>query len=357
MKQNNEHIYGLIMAGGVGSRFWPESRESRPKQFLDILGTGKSLLRMSFERLTRILPPTNIRVLTHEKYSQLVLEHLPEISADQLILEPSRNNTAPCIAYASLKLNKQSPDSVLITTPADHIILGEDAFLEKIRTAIDFATHNDALITLGIQPTRPDTGYGYIQYEKTGQDGVHKVRRFTEKPELNTARSFVDSGDYLWNAGIFIWKARDVIDALNAHAADIMERLRPGLPVINTPDERTFIDREYPNTPSISIDFALMEKADNVYTIPADIGWSDLGTWTSVYEQRDKDEQDNVIDGHSLTPDTTRCLIRLPDGKLAVIKGLNDFIVVDDNDVLIIWPKSDEQNIKKIRDQIDPKYL
>lgn len=353
----NKDLYGLIMAGGVGSRFWPESRESRPKQFLDILGTGKSLIRMTFERLVPIMPAENIRILTHEKYTDKVLEQLPEISRDQLILEPSRNNTAPCIAYAALKINKTNPESTLVITPADHIILKESLFQEKILAAVDFAGRNNALLTLGITPTRPDTGYGYIHFDEKADGQVHKVLQFTEKPDKPTAEKFIASGDYLWNAGIFIWKSRDILDAFSKCANDVLTPLKNGEQKLNTPEEEAFIKSTYPTTPKISIDYAIMEKADNVYTIPSDIAWSDLGTWTSVYEEREKDNAGNVTDGQMLLEDTRNSLIRLPNGKLAVIKGLEDFIIVDDNDVLLIWPKSDEQAIKQIREKVDPDFL
>lgn len=345
------------MAGGVGSRFWPESRENRPKQFLDILGTGRSLIRMTFERLLAIIPLENIRVLTHEKYMSLVLEHLPELTPDQLILEPSRNNTAPCIAYASLKLLALDPMSTLVVTPADHVILKESAFHEKIQRAAEYAEEHKALVTLGIKASRPDTGYGYIRFHEKEERGVHKVLQFTEKPDRATAESFLQSGQYLWNAGIFIWRAEDIIQAFHDHAPEVIRVLSPGKELMNTAAELNFIRTAYPDTPSISIDYAVMEKADNVYTIPADIAWSDLGTWNSVYEEREKDRDANVIDGKVLPHELRRSLIRIPNGKMAVIKGLDDFIVVDDKDVLLIWPRSDEQAIKAIREKIDPEYL
>lgn len=357
MSVPQKHIYGLIMAGGVGSRFWPESRESRPKQFLDILGTGRSLLRMSFERLLPIMPAANIRILTHEKYAAQVLEQIPEISADQLILEPSRNNTAPCVAYAAMKLFKQDEESVLVITPADHVILKEDLFREKIELACQYAVDHPALVTLGISPSRPDTGYGYIQYDRSADGPVFPVRQFTEKPDRKTAESFIESGDYVWNAGIFIWRSRVILDAFSQYAPDILDVLQPGTPVLNGEGERSFITEAYPRTPSISIDYAIMEKSDHVFTIPADIAWSDLGTWSSVYEEREKDNSGNVIDGRVIAPDTTGSLIRLPSGKLAVVRGITDYIIVDDGDVLLIWPRSDEQAIKQVRENVDPSYL
>jgi len=357
MTPTNNHIYGLIMAGGVGSRFWPESREDRPKQFLDILGTGRSLLRMSFERLTPMIPATHIRILTHEKYAAQVLEQIPEISEDQLILEPSRNNTAPCIAYASLKLYLTDPESILVVTPADHVILKEQAFLENLRQATDFAARQEALVTLGIQPSRPDTGYGYIRYERSNTGPVYPVRQFTEKPDLETAKAFVGSGDYVWNAGIFIWRSSTILSAFEKHATDILETLRQGQHLLNSTGEKAFVESAYPRTRSISIDFAVMEKADNVFTIPSDISWSDLGTWNSVYEERPKDQEQNVIDGKALVKEVTGSLVRMPEGKLAVIRGVEDLIIVDNGDVLLIWPRKEEQSIKQVREQVDPEYL
>jgi len=358
----NSNTYVAIMAGGVGSRFWPSSREKKPKQFLDILGVGKSLLRMTFERFLNLVPASNILILTNESYKDLVLEHLPELSENQVLLEPSRNNTAPCIAYTALRLKAQNPEAVFVVAPSDHIILKEDAFTQNIQKAIDFAAKEDVLITLGIAPTRPDTGYGYINYLSENENGIHKVKRFAEKPDLDTARFFLASGDYLWNAGIFVWKAENVISALRKYANGVLEVLEKGLGSFNTPTEKDFIKTYYPTTPNISIDFASMEKADNVYTIPSDLGWSDLGTWASLYAECEKDDSLNVNQsGASILTDTQNCLIRTPAGKLVVIKGLEDFIVIDEPDVLMIYPKSKEQEVKQVTQNVEKllgnKYL
>ncbi len=358
----NSNTYVAIMAGGVGSRFWPSSREKKPKQFLDILGVGKSLLRMTFERFLNLVPASNILILTNESYKDLVLEHLPELSENQVLLEPSRNNTAPCIAYTALRLKAQNPEAVFVVAPSDHIILKEDAFTQNIQKAIDFAAKEDVLITLGIAPTRPDTGYGYINYLSENENGIHKVKRFAEKPDLDTARFFLASGDYLWNAGIFVWKAENVISALRKYANGVLEVLEKGLGSFNTPTEKDFIKTYYPTTPNISIDFAIMEKADNVYTIPSDLGWSDLGTWASLYAECEKDDSLNVNQsGASILTDTQNCLIRTPAGKLVVIKGLEDFIVIDEPDVLMIYPKSKEQEVKQVTQNVEKllgnKYL
>lgn len=355
MKNSNTYI--AIMAGGVGSRFWPSSREQKPKQFLDILGVGKSLLRMTFERFLNIVPASNILILTNEIYKDLVLEHLPELSENQILLEPSRNNTAPCIAYTALRLKVQDPEAVFVVAPSDHIILKEDAFTQNINKALDFADQHDVLITLGIAPTRPDTGYGYINYLPENENGIHKVKRFAEKPDLDTARFFLASGDYLWNAGIFVWKAENVLKALRKYAGGVLDVLEKGISDYNTPSEKEFIKANYPNTPNISIDFAIMEKAENVYTIPSDLGWSDLGTWASLYAECEKDEHENANQATaSILMDTKNCLVRSSNGKLVVIKGLEDYIVIDEPDVLMIYPKSKEQEVKQVTQAVEKQF-
>lgn len=347
------------MAGGVGSRFWPYSREDRPKQFLDILGVGKSLIRLTFERFAKLVPAENILVLTNEKYIGLVQQHIPEIPLANIIGEPSRNNTAPCIAYTALKLQQLNPQATMVVAPSDHVILKETEFLANIEQAITFAEAKSALLTLGIQPTRPDTGYGYIKMQHTPIDGVAKVEKFMEKPNLATAKTFLESGDYLWNAGIFVWKVQAILDSFALHCSQVTEVLSENLDAYNTADEHAYIAEAYPRTKSISIDYAILEQADNVYTIPADIGWSDLGTWASLHAFREKDDNDNVINADTvILKDVTDTLVQMPKGKLAVLKGLNDYFVIDDGDVLMVFPKSDEQEIKQIRSEItDETYL
>jgi mannose-1-phosphate guanylyltransferase len=348
MPQNSNN-YLAIMAGGVGSRFWPGSREARPKQFLDMLNTGKSLLQLTFERFLPLCPASNIFVVTNAAYKDLVKSQLPELTDNQILCEPSRNNTAPCIAYTALKLAGLNPNANMIVAPSDHIILKEQAFLDRIQTALDFAATNDALLTLGIQPSRPDTGYGYIQFEQEAAPGVHKVKRFAEKPDAQTAIHFLETREYLWNAGIFIWNVQSVLRAFQTLAPEIYAILAPGAEHYNTPGEQAFIDETYPTTPNISVDFALMENAKNVYTLPADIGWSDLGTWASLYEECPKDEQGNAIQGKNvLALDTKQCLIRVAGDKLVVLKDLQDYIVVDEGDALLVYPKSKEQEIKQV---------
>ncbi len=346
------------MAGGVGSRFWPASREERPKQFLDIMGVGKSLLRLTFERFLALCPAENIFIVTNGKYKAQVKEHLPELTDNQILCEPSRNNTAPCIAYTAFKLQALNPNANLVVAPSDHIILQEQRFIKALEQALAFTANNQALLTLGIEPSRPDTGYGYINYEPIATENqVHKVKRFTEKPPLEQAKAFVASGEYLWNAGIFIWKTAAVLEAFKKHAPAIHEILGSNLSCFNTENEQPFIDQAYPTTPKISVDFAIMEKAENVYTIPSSFGWSDLGTWGSLHVESDKDALGNVTQGESiLLHDTHNSLIRVSDDKLAVIGGLDDFIIVDESDVLLIYPKNREQEIKQLRSKVQEQF-
>ena len=354
-----ENTYVAIMAGGVGSRFWPASREAMPKQFLDILGVGKSLLQLTFDRFRPLCPVANIYIVTNAAYRELVLEQLPEIQPSQILAEPSRNNTAPCVAYTALKLHALNPKANLVVAPSDHIILQEDVFIDDLRYALEFTSTHDALLTLGIQPTRPDTGYGYIQYDSSplprrGAGGeASKVLRFTEKPPLEKAREFLAAGNYLWNAGIFIWSTESLLAAFKEHAADIFAILAKGMSYYNTSGEQTFIDQAYPETPNISIDYAILEKAPNVYTIPTSFGWSDLGTWASLHAEAPKTDHHNALNADpALLFDVHNSLIRAPKNKLVVIKDLNNFIVVDEGDVLLIWPKDQEQEIKAITAQI-----
>lgn len=343
------------MAGGVGSRFWPKSRNHFPKQFIDILGTGKSLLQLTYERFLKICPNDQIYVLTNEAYADLVAEQLPGIWKNNILLEPSRNNTAPCIAYAAYKIGKTNPDANIVVAPSDHLILKEDVFLEKIQRALDFSAKNDALLTLGISPTRPDTGYGYIQYQESDIKEqnlpveIKKVNAFMEKPVLAKAEEYIKSGDYVWNAGIFIWSAESLKKAFEKYSPAIATLFESGLSYYNTDQETDFINTKYPTSPNISIDYAILEKADNVYTIPADIGWSDLGTWASLHAVGEKDGASNMVNVDKIhLKETSNCIIHLPKDKAAVIRGLDNYIVVDDGEVLLIYPKSDEQEIKQV---------
>lgn len=341
------------MAGGVGSRFWPKSRNHFPKQFIDILGTGQSLLQLTYERFLNICPKENIYILSNQQYLGLIQEQLKGVSADNILLEPSRNNTAPCIAYASYKIMKANPDANIVVAPSDHLILKETEFLERINQSLDYTAQNDALLTLGISPTRPDTGYGYINFQKEAVTGVHKVERFMEKPVLEKAVEYVANGDYLWNAGIFIWRAESITNAFQKYAPEIHQLFAKGNEVYNTDAEALFIAEHYPKSPNISIDYAILEKATNVFTIPADIGWSDLGTWASLHEVAEKDGFNNSVSvSHNYLSNTQNCMIQVPKGKGVVIDGLENYIIVDDANVLLIYPKEKEQEIKQVSMQM-----
>jgi mannose-1-phosphate guanylyltransferase len=344
----------LIMAGGVGSRFWPASRESKPKQFLDILGVGKSLLRLTFERCIKLVPASNIFIITNEMYAGQVAEHLPELEEDQIFLEPSRNNTAPCIAFATLKLKKRMGEGVCLVAPSDHVILDEVAFVNTVNEAMDYAASHDVLMTMGMKPTRPDTGYGYIQYTTEPIIGhVHKVRRFTEKPDKDTATEFIGSGDYLWNSGMFIWSIDAVLKAFSASASSILNLLEPGMSAYFTSEEKAFLAEYYPQTEKISVDYALMERADNVCVIPADFGWSDLGTWGSLYQYLPKDDHGNVCTGDPiLTRDTNHCFIRTSGGKLVVTSGVENLAIVCEKDTVLIFNLDNEQAVKELRNNV-----
>jgi len=355
------NTYVLIMAGGVGSRFWPKSRNHFPKQFIDILGLGKSLLQLTYERFTKICDPTQIFILSNEHYKDLVLSQLPGLNEDQVLLEPSRNNTAPCIAYASYKILKANPEANIVVAPSDHLILKEEEFLSKVEQGLNFSAENEALLTLGIQPTRPDTGYGYIKYQESRIEDksteIRKVSAFMEKPSLAKAEAYLASGEYLWNAGIFIWSAKSIQQAFAKYAPEIDQLFASGNAAYNTANEQDFIKQYYPTAPNISIDYAILEKAENVYTLPADIGWSDLGTWASLHAVASKDENENALGCTEINIQRTQnCIIQLPKGKAAVIKGLDNYIVVDDGNVLLIYPKSDEQEIKQVAASMVERY-
>ncbi|MFY0253358.1 mannose-1-phosphate guanylyltransferase [Chitinophaga sp. 30R24] len=354
----NTNNYFFIMAGGVGSRFWPKSRNNFPKQFIDILGTGRSLLQLTYNRFLKLCPVENIYVVTNGQYKSLVQEQLPGLPEENILSEPSRNNTAPCIAYAAFKLAAKDPTANMVVAPSDHFILYEDIFIDKVKLGLETVATQPVLLTLGISPTRPDTGYGYINFDKTGVNGVHKVNRFTEKPPLEKAQEFLVSGDYVWNGGIFIWNVKAALHAFLQYAPVIHALFEQGNDVYNTLGEQSFIDINYPKSPNISIDYAIMEKADNVYTIPADFGWSDLGTWGSLFDVADKQDGTNAISADNLRlEETENSIIHLPPGKLAVIRGLKDYIVVDDSDVLLIYPKNEEQEIKKVTEQLKSDNL
>lgn len=354
----NEHTYVAIMAGGVGSRFWPASREERPKQFLDITGDGRSLLRMTYERFLRVTTSDKIFIVTNGKYKAQVKVHIPELSDNQILCEPSRNNTAPCVAYTAFKLQALDPEANFVIAPSDALIVNEGLFATNIQKALDFTSNNDALVTLGISPDRPHTGYGYIQFMETAvQDGIYPVKRFTEKPDEVTAKDFLTSGDYLWNAGIFIWRASTILAAYEAHAPDIFALLSQGHGCYNTAAEQEFIDEFYPQTPKISVDYAIMENAKNIFTIPAQFGWSDLGAWGALYQESTKDEHGNVRNSPQIiTEDVHNSFIRAPKGKLVVAGGVDDLLIIDEGDVLLVYPRSREQEIKQLRAKAEENF-
>ena len=339
------------MAGGVGSRFWPMSIESRPKQFLDVLGLGKTLIQLTFERLIKIAPVENIYVLTNEAYADLVKIQLPELTPDQILTEPERKNTAPCITYAAAKIYSLNKDANLIVAPSDHLIVKEDRFIEIVKTAMKRSEKNDRILTLGIKPTRPDTGYGYIQFHQDGDlvgGQIMKVKQFTEKPNRELAVIFLKSGDYYWNSGIFIWKAKTILKAIQKFKPDLYQHFCKNFEVYNTPAENNFIDQAFRECEDISIDFAIMERAKNVDVVLSDFDWSDLGTWCSLYEHLDKDINGNSVSSENIYMiDSHNCLVNLPADKIAIIQGLNNHIVVESDDRLLILDKKDEQNLKK----------
>ncbi len=336
------------MAGGIGSRFWPMSRTEMPKQFLDILNIGRTLIQATYDRFAKFIPAENIYIVTAEQYKDIVIKQLPELLVENILCEPSRKNTAPCIAFISYKLHQLNPNANLICAPADHLITETDSFIEVCKKALHFTAHIKALITLGIQPTNPNTGYGYIQYESMPvSENVFKVKLFTEKPDLELAKTFVASGDFLWNAGIFLWQVKNIIGAFEKNAPELHEVFDAEKEKFNTTAEKEMIERIYPQCVSISIDYAVMEKADNVYVIPASFGWSDLGTWASAYETFDRDYLENAVGGSDvMIIDATKNMVQVPHNKLVVIQGLDDFIVVDTADVLLICKKDKEQEIK-----------
>ena len=352
------HTYVAIMAGGVGSRFWPASREDKPKQFLDIMGDGRSLLRMTFDRFLKVTSADKIFIVTNGKYQAQVKEHIPELEDNQILCEPSRNNTGPCVAYTAFKLQELDPDANIVIAPSDALIVNETLFADNVKKALTFTSENDALVTLGIAPDRPHTGYGYIQFiGEQGAEGVYPVKRFTEKPDKETAKEFLRSGDYLWNAGIFIWRAKAVLDAFEEYAPEIFAILAQGAGCYNTPKEQPFIDEFYPQTPKISVDYAIMENAKNIFTIPAQFGWSDLGAWGALYQESPKDGAGNVIIGsRTITEDVHNSFIRGPEGKLLVVGGVDDLLIIDEGDVLVVYPRSREQEIKKLRGRAEAEF-
>lgn len=343
-----DNRYCVIMAGGTGSRFWPLSQENKPKQFIDILSTGKSMLRETYERALDVVNKENILIITNQLYKDLVLEHVPELLPSQVLYEPLKRNTAPCIAYAAHRIFSQNENAIMLVAPSDHYIGNVDAFNIIINNCFDIAESRDILMTVGVRPTRPETGYGYIQIDTPDVDSVYKVKTFTEKPDKEMAMVFMDSGDFLWNSGMFIWSCKSIIDSFQKYAPHINDLFKEGIQFYNTPKEQAFINQVFPECESISIDYCIMEKAKNVYVHDAKFTWSDIGTWGSLYEHIEKDENSNATNsGETRIFNSKNCIIKTQEGKTVVIDGLENYIIVDSNDGLLICPMENEQKIRQ----------
>ncbi|MGB5819219.1 MAG: mannose-1-phosphate guanylyltransferase [Saonia sp.] len=355
----NKNYYAVLMAGGVGSRFWPVSTVGYPKQFHDMLGTGDTLIQKTFQRLNKFVPTENILILTNERYNDLVLEQLPLVKQEQVVLEPAMRNTAPCILYAALKVQKMNPNAVMIVAPSDHWIENEEAFAADVKTCFDKCEKESVLCTLGITPTFPNTGFGYIEYEK-GDDHVSdlkKVRQFREKPDYETAKEFLAQGNFLWNAGIFIWGVKTIVNAFETFQPEQYHLFQSGVSCYNTKEERAFIGENYEKAEDISIDYAILEQSKSIFVLPASFDWNDLGTWGSLYDKLEKDANDNaIVNCRTISEDAHGNMIRTPKDKIVVIDGLKDYIVVDKEEVLLICPKSKEQDIKKILTKVKNKF-
>ena len=355
MAANNR--YCVIMGGGIGSRFWPYSRTDFPKQFIDFFGTGRSFIQMSFDRVQDIIPVDHIFVVTNALYAPLVKKQLPMLPEENILLEPARRNTAPCIAWAAYHIAAINPDASIMVAPSDHIILRETEFRKSVIKGFEFVEQHDALLTMGVKPSRPETGYGYIQIGKEQVPGINEVKTFTEKPNLELAKVFLDTGEFFWNSGIFLWKASAIKNALAEHCQDVASIFDKGAGLFGTPGELGFIANEFQNCPNISIDYAVMEKASNVFVECVDIGWSDVGTWGSLYEISPKNKDGNVTQNNKACMfNSKNNIVSMKEDKLVVAVGLNDYIIADADDVLLICPKADEQRIKLIVNEVKSLY-
>lgn len=353
----NSNYYAIIMAGGVGSRFWPVSTESFPKQFHDMLGTGDTLIQKTFKRLSKVIPKENIYILTNQQYNSLVLEQLPEISEEQVVLEPAMRNTAPCILYASLKIKKKNPNALVLVAPSDHWIENENLFVKDVEQSFQFCENTDALMTLGITPTFPNTGFGYIEFNKEETRPIKKVNQFREKPDYKTAQSFLSKGNFLWNAGIFVWSVDSVLKAFETNQIDLFNLFNNAFDVYNTKEEAKFIEDHYHKAENISVDYAILETSPNVYVLPATFDWNDLGTWGSLYDKLDKDYNRNaVVNAKTLTHNAQGNMIRTSKQKVVVVDGISNYIIVDKEDVLLIYPKAKEQDIKKVLQDVKSEF-
>lgn len=355
MDKNN--CYCVIMGGGVGSRFWPCSRTNLPKQFLDFFGTGRSLLQQTFDRFNKIIPTDNIFIVTNVLYADLVKQQLPQMDESRILLEPARRNTAPCILWASYHIKAIDPKANIVVAPSDHLILKEDEFTQAVQRGLEFVSEEDKLLTLGITPNRPETGYGYIQIAEQVGDNFYKVKTFTEKPELELAKLFISTGEFYWNSGIFMWNINSIIKAAEKYLPEVVLKLTSKLDSFNTPDEQAYINDVFPTCPNVSIDFGLMEKAENVYISLGDFGWSDLGTWSSLYDLSSKDENQNVtLRCKSIIYNGNNNIIVLPEGKLAVIDGLDGYLIAENDNVLLICKKDEEHAIRKYVNDTQLKF-
>jgi len=352
----NKNYYAVIMAGGVGSRFWPVSTPDNPKQFHDMLGTGESLIQQTFNRLSNLIPQEQILIATNQRYKELVMKHLPEVKENQILLEPAMRNTAPCILYSALKIKDQNSEAVMIVAPSDHYIEDEAEFVRNVKSAFEACQQRDILMTLGINPSGPNTGYGYIQFEE-GANEVKKVKNFTEKPDLKTAQKFIAQGDYLWNAGIFIWSVKSILDSFKRSLPAMCDLFENGADSWNTEKETDFINNHYPDSENISIDYGIMEKAQNVYVMGTDFGWNDLGTWGSLYDKLDKDKTENaIVNSSGYFIDAKNNMISTTQGKNIVVAGISDYIIVETDDTIMIYPKSEEQNIKEVSKEAEKRF-
>lgn len=352
-----QDTYVVIMAGGIGSRFWPYSRSYRPKQFLDVLDTGSSLIQLTNNRFKDICPLENVYVVTNDTYVDLVKDHLPELSDDQILAEPVGRNTAPCIAYASYKIASKNKNANIIVTPSDHAVLKEKDFEKVVSKAVESAASSDRIITIGVKPSRPETGYGYIQFLPGSIDEVNKVKTFTEKPELELAKKFLESGDFVWNAGIFIWSVSTIQSAFQKFLPDMAELFAQGDSTYYTEDEPAFIKEVYYQCKNISIDYGIMEKASNVYVVPADFGWSDIGSWATLHDMKRKDFNENVFEAKVLAYDTTNCIVKGPKDKLIIVQGLDGYLVADIDNVLLICEKNNERQFRNFSADIKAKKM
>ena len=353
----NDNYYAILMAGGVGSRFWPLSTTANPKQFHDMLGSGRTLVQKTFDRLNRFVPTGNILILTNESYRDLVLEQLPQLGPEQLVLEPAMRNTAPCILYASLKIQKMNPDAVMIVAPSDHWIEDEAAFERDVVACFDRCQKEDVLCTLGIKPTFPNTGFGYIEFEKDDMAPIKKVSQFREKPDYMTAKEFLAQGNFLWNAGIFMWSVNSIVEAFKQYQPIQYELFEKGIAHYNTESERDFIQENYAKADNISIDYAILEQSGSIHTLPASFDWNDLGTWGALYDKLDKDPAGNaVVNARTLLENAKGNMIHSPKGKIVVVDSLEDYIIVDKKEVLLIYPKAKQQDIKKVLERVKDAF-